>query len=70
MAQNDNMLPIGTKLHGGVYEIIKHLSNGAFGNTYVVKNVSFDESMPRWSPGMQIGSAVRVKSTVMVSFRL
>ena len=37
------MLPIGTKLHGGVYEIIKHLSNGGFGNTYVVKNVSFDE---------------------------
>ena len=23
MAQNDKMLPIGTKLHGGVYEIIK-----------------------------------------------
>ena len=43
MAQNDKMLPIGTKLHGGVYEIIKHLSNGGFGNTYVVKNVSFDE---------------------------
>ena len=40
---NENMLPVGTLLRGGTYKITRQLSSGGFGNTYVVKNVSFDE---------------------------
>ena len=41
---NNNMLPIGTMLRGGTYQITKHLNNGGFGNTYVVENVFFHET--------------------------
>ena len=37
------MLRVGTLLHGGVYCVEDHLSSGGFGNTYVVRNVEFDE---------------------------
>jgi formylglycine-generating enzyme required for sulfatase activity len=37
------MLPVGTLLHGGVYRVEGYLSSGGFGNTYVVRNVEFDE---------------------------
>ena len=37
------MLPVGTLLHGGVYCVEDYLSSGGFGNTYVVRNVEFDE---------------------------
>lgn len=33
------MLPIGTLLNGGRYKIVKHLSSGGFGKTYVVEKV-------------------------------
>lgn len=33
------MLPVGTLLNGGRYKIIKHLSSGGFGKTYVVEKV-------------------------------
>ena len=38
------MLPVGTLLHGCTYKITRQLSSGGFGNTYVVENVSFDET--------------------------
>lgn len=34
-----NMLPIGTLLNGGRYKVVKHLSSGGFGKTYVVEKV-------------------------------
>ena len=33
------MLPVGTLLNGGRYKIVKHLSSGGFGKTYVVEKV-------------------------------
>ena len=41
---NEHMLPVGTLLRGGTYKITRQLSSGGFGNTYVVENVSFDET--------------------------
>lgn len=43
MANNENMLPVGTLLHGGVYQVTKQLSNGGFGNTYIIRHICFDE---------------------------
>ena len=40
---NENMLPIGTLLRGDTYRIEKQIGSGGFGNTYVVRNMSFDE---------------------------
>ena len=40
----NNLLPIGTILHG-VYRIDKHLASGGFGNTYAVTNLNFNEKM-------------------------
>ena len=37
------MLPIGTELQMGKYRVERYLSSGGFGNTYVVRNVAFDE---------------------------
>ena len=37
------MLRVGTLIHGGVYRVEDYLSSGGFGNTYVVRNVEFDE---------------------------
>ena len=34
----------GTMLRGGTYRVERSLSSGGFGNTYVVTNVSFDET--------------------------
>ena len=39
---NQNILPIGVVLHG-TYRIESYLSSGGFGNTYIAKNVEFDE---------------------------
>ena len=38
-----SMLSIGTLIHGGVYRIESYLASGGFGNTYVVRNIEFDE---------------------------
>lgn len=40
----NNLLPIGTVLHGA-YRIDKHLASGGFGNTYAVTNLNFNEQM-------------------------
>ena len=37
------MLPVGTLLRAGSYRIERQISSGGFGNTYVVRNISFDE---------------------------
>jgi len=37
------MLPIGAELQMGKYRVERYLSSGGFGNTYVVRNVEFDE---------------------------
>ena len=37
------MLPIGTLLRGDSYRIEKQIGAGGFGNTYAVRNLSFDE---------------------------
>ena len=37
------MLPIGTELQMGKYRVERYLSSGGFGNTYVVRNVAFNE---------------------------
>ena len=38
------MLSIGTLLRGGTYRVEKQLASGGFGNTYVVKNLNFNET--------------------------
>ena len=38
-----SMLPEGTLLRNGTYRIEKHLSSGGFGNTYLVRNIAFNE---------------------------
>ncbi|MCR5199279.1 MAG: serine/threonine protein kinase, partial [Prevotella sp.] len=38
-----NMLAQGTMLRGGTYRIERPLSSGGFGNTYLVRNVVFNE---------------------------
>ena len=38
-----SMLPEGTLLRNGTYRIEKHLSSGGFANTYLVRNVAFNE---------------------------
>ena len=40
---NENMLPVGTVLRAGAYRIERQIGAGGFGNTYVVRNLSFDE---------------------------
>ena len=40
---NQNMLQVGTILHG-TYRIESYLSSGGFGNTYLAKNIEFDET--------------------------
>lgn len=39
----ENMLPVGTTLRDGTYKIEEQLSSGGFGNTYIVRNLSFNE---------------------------
>ena len=41
-SDNNNMLRVGTVLHG-TYRIDKALASGGFGNTYAATNVEFDE---------------------------
>ena len=38
----ENMLPVGTLLRAGAYRIEKQIASGGFGNTYVVRNVKFN----------------------------
>lgn len=40
---NQNMLQVGTVLHG-TYKIESYLASGGFGNTYLAKNIEFDET--------------------------
>ena len=40
---NQNMLRVGTILHG-TYKIESYLASGGFGNTYLAKNIEFDET--------------------------
>lgn len=40
---NKNILQVGTILHG-TYKIESYLSSGGFGNTYLAKNIEFDET--------------------------
>ena len=40
---NQNMLQVGTILHG-TYKIESYLASGGFGNTYLAKNIEFDET--------------------------
>lgn len=40
---NQNMLQVGTILHG-TYKIESYLSSGGFGNTYLAMNIEFDET--------------------------
>ena len=42
MTDTQSMLRVGTILRG-VYRVEDYLSSGGFGNTYVVRNVEFDE---------------------------
>jgi formylglycine-generating enzyme required for sulfatase activity len=63
---NENMLPVGTLLRGGTYQITKQLSSGGFGNTYVVQNVSFDETYAMKEFFMK-GVNLRVDGEVTVS---
>ena len=41
---DNKLLQPGTMLRGGTYRVERPLSSGGFGNTYVVTNVSFDET--------------------------
>ena len=41
--KNQNMLQVGTILHG-TYKIESYLASGGFGNTYLAKNIEFDET--------------------------
>ena len=41
--KNQNMLQVGTILHG-TYKIESYLASGGFGNTYIAKNIEFDET--------------------------
>lgn len=41
---DNKLLQPGTMLRGGTYRVERSLSSGGFGNTYVVTNVSFDET--------------------------
>ena len=63
---NENMLPVGTMLRGGTYKITRQLSSGGFGNTYVVENVSFDETYAMKEFFMK-GVNLREGETVTVS---
>ena len=38
-----SLLPIGTTLQNGKYQVVEYLSSGGFGNTYIVINTKFDE---------------------------
>ena len=40
---NTTLLPVGTILHG-TYRLECYLSSGGFGNTYLAKNIEFDET--------------------------
>ena len=40
---SQNMLQVGTILHG-TYKIESYLASGGFGNTYLAKNIEFDET--------------------------
>lgn len=40
---NNNLLPIGTTLRNGTFRVENKLASGGFGNTYVVRNLIFDE---------------------------
>ena len=63
---NENMLPVGTMLRGGTYKVTKQLSSGGFGNTYMVQNVSFNETYAMKEFFMR-GVNLREGDTVTVS---
>ena len=43
--EKNKMLPVGTVLQGGKYRVVRYLSSGGFGNTYVVINTKFDDQL-------------------------
>jgi len=44
--ENDNyLLPSGTLLRNGTYQVLRPLATGGFGNTYLVKHVGLDAKM-------------------------
>ena len=59
-----------------VFEVVEEMPSFPGGNgalmSYLASNIKYPvvASMPRWKPGKQNGSAVRVKYTVPVVFRL
>lgn len=65
MEQQSTLRP-GTLLRGGAYRVERALSSGGFGNTYVVKNLNFDETWAMKEFFMK-GINLRDGNTVTVS---
>lgn len=65
MEQQSTLRP-GTLLRGGAYRVERALSSGGFGNTYVVKNLNFDETWAMKEFFMK-GVNLRDGNTVTVS---
>lgn len=62
-----NMLPIGTLLNGGRYKVVKHLSSGGFGKTYVVEKVFHRGELYAMKEFFIKGVNARRGNTVIVS---
>lgn len=65
MEQQSTLRP-GTLLRGGAYRVERAISSGGFGNTYVVKNLNFDETWAMKEFFMK-GVNLRDGNTVTVS---
>lgn len=61
------MLPVGTLLNGGRYKIVKHLSSGGFGKTYVVEKVFHKGELYAIKEFFIKGINARHENTVIVS---
>lgn len=61
------MLPIGTLLNGGRYKVVKHLSSGGFGKTYVVEKVFHKGELYAMKEFFIKGVNARRGNTVIVS---
>ena len=61
------MLPIGTLLNGGRFKVIKHLSSGGFGKTYVVEKVFHKGELYAMKEFFIKGINARRGNTVIVS---
>ena len=65
MEQQSTLRP-GTLLRGGAYRVERAISSGGFGNTYVVKDLNFDETWAMKEFFMK-GVNLRDGNTVTVS---